>query len=452
MTLPEPLKEANQVNPGLAVDAYFHVPFGDEVRKTVFRLHEHREVAAWLGSLLDFVLSKRGPKAGETRLAEPPGGATRDRLIRGGVILAERRPDGATALRLNPTFDACLFVTARRRDEPAHTVTLGLAEDPALTRWLLAHDPRNAARPDPAQLGGELVASLRRHHVLVDSLPPEAPTFPDASEPVDLAAELATACRVVPQPAGQPIPAAIRQVLGRQTPALPGGASLLWGEDAGTGLVFPALWPSSLGEAGIHRVAGTRAAEREAQWLAQRESARLALRTRRYAVFRDIVPLAQQAKLRRYVRQLVERGYFPDLGDGQVALRSGIHNQPTIAALHNGLAAIVSSVCGEPVLASYCYLSCYEAGSVLARHKDRPQCAYNLSLVLDMTGPAGEPEPWPIYVEIDGRPEAVLLRVGDAVAYSGTELWHWREALPAGQRAIVCFFHFVPGDFSGSLD
>ena len=104
------------------------------------------------------------------------------------------------------------------------------------------------------------------------------------------------------------------------------------------------------------------------------------------------------------------------------------------------------------VIASYCYLSCYEAGSVLARHKDRPQCAYNLSLVLDMTGPVGEPEPWPIYVEIDGHPEPILLRVGDAVAYSGTELWHWREALPWGQRAIVCFFHFVPEDFSGSLD
>jgi hypothetical protein len=69
-----------------------------------------------------------------------------------------------------------------------------------------------------------------------------------------------------------------------------------------------------------------------------------------------------------------------------------------------------------------------------------------------MHGPEGEPPPWPIYVEIDGQPQAVLLETGDGVAYSGTEIWHWRDALPAGQRAVVCFFHFVPPDFTGSLD
>jgi hypothetical protein len=69
-----------------------------------------------------------------------------------------------------------------------------------------------------------------------------------------------------------------------------------------------------------------------------------------------------------------------------------------------------------------------------------------------MQGPDGEPPPWPIYVEIDGQPKEVLLQTGDGVAYSGTEIWHWRHALPAGQRAIVCFFHFVPRDFTGSLD
>ena len=46
----------------------------------------------------------------------------------------------------------------------------------------------------------------------------------------------------------------------------------------------------------------------------------------------------------------------------------------------------------------------------------------------------------------------MLLQVGDGLVYSGTDLWHWRDALPPGQRAIVCFFHFVPGDFAGSLD
>jgi hypothetical protein len=178
------------------------------------------------------------------------------------------------------------------------------------------------------------------------------------------------------------------------------------------------------------------------------------LHDRQYAVLREILPPAPRAQLRRHVRQLVERGYFPALGDGQVELRAALHNEPSIASLHRGLAAILSGLGGETLQASYCYLSCYEAGAVLERHKDRPQCKYNLSLVLDMQGPEAtvEPEPWPIYLEIDGQPEAVRLQVGDGLAYSGTDIWHWRDALPAGQRAIVCFFHFVPDDFSGSLD
>ncbi len=448
------------LNPSLCVDAYFQVPFADEVRKTIFRLRDHPEIAAWLQSFLDFVIGGQekvpGQAQGQPRLAEPPAGDTRERLIRGGAILAEQRADGGPALRLNPTLEVYLYLTARRRNGPAHTATLGLAEDPALTRWLLTHNPNSTRPQDPTQLidglSEALLASLRRHQVLVDELPAGETCFPDPAAPLDLAAELATASRVFSQPAGQPVPASVRQILGRQTPILPRNTGLLWGEDAGTGLVFPTCWPPDLSPGDLQSITGTEAPRRKAQWDRQRETARRSLLTRRYAVLRDIVPAAQQTKLRLHVRELVDRGYFPELGDGQVDLRSGIHNQPTIAALHNGLAGVVSSLCGEPVIASYSYLSYYAAGSVLARHKDRPQCAYNLSLVLDMTGPQGEPDPWPIYVEIDGRPEPVLLQVGDGVAYSGTELWHWREALPAGQRAIVCFFHFVPRDFKGSLD
>jgi hypothetical protein len=217
-------------------------------------------------------------------------------------------------------------------------------------------------------------------------------------------------------------------------------------------MIYPTRWNPGERAPDLEHIIGTSAAHRAAQWDRQRAEARLSLHTNRYAVLREILPPVQREKLRNYVRQLIQRGYFPALGDGQVALRSSLHNPPTVAAIHAGLAGVVSSICGEPVIASYCYLSCYEEGAVLDRHKDRPQCAYNLSLVLDMDGPDGEPPPWPIYVEINGQPEAVLLKTGDGVAYSGTEIWHWRDALPAGQRAVVCFFHFVPPDFKGSLD
>ncbi|MDH5255526.1 MAG: hypothetical protein OEW72_06365 [Gammaproteobacteria bacterium] len=434
------------LNPGLTVEAQFMAPADGDVRTTRFVLRQEPEVAAWLLTLLDFILYRQGRIAGERRIAEPPGGEQRQRLIAGGALLTGQRPDGGLALRLNPELDVRLGVSARLPGEPARTTLLGLAGEPDLARWLLQWAlgaPAPDAPPEP------LAALLRRTGILVSHLPPPDACFPDPELPGDLAGQLATAARVVPHASGQPVPADIRQIIGRQTPRLPPRASLTWLVDAGSGLAFPAL---GTGVPADFR--GPQADARAADWQRQTTAGRAALRDRRYAVLREIVPPAPRARLRHYVRQLVQRGYFPALGDGQVELRSALHNEPTIASLHRGLAAIVSSLCGETVQASYCYLGCYEAGAVLERHKDRPQCNYNLSLVLDMQGPPEkpEPDPWPIYLELDGRPEAVLLQVGDGLVYSGTDVWHWRDALPRGQRAIVCFFHFVPGDFRGSLD
>ena len=445
---------AGQLNPTLSVDVQFVVPVDNDSRQTKFGLRENPEVAVWLLSFLDYILCKQGRLEGDIRIAEPPVGTARQRLIAGRIILAEIRPDGGLALRLNPEFEMRLVLNVRLRGEPARSTLLALGDDPDLSRWLLTCHDRNPSEHAPAALSDTLIQSLRRHGALVDELPAEEVFFPDPDAPPDLATDMAGMSGIFPQTAGQGIPAGVRQILGRHTPALPPDTALVWGQDAGTGMVFPGLWPAGddLLKLDLERSTGMVAAQRVAQWDRQRQVARLALRTRRYAVLREIVPLAQRAKLRHYLRQLVRQGYFPALGDGQVALRSAIHNQSTIASLHHGLAAVVSSICDAPVIASYCYLSCYEQGAVLEKHRDRPQCAYNLSLVLDMDGPNAEPEPWPIYLEIDGQPEAVLLQIGDGLVYSGTELWHWRDALPEGQRAIVCFFHFVPQDFAGSLD
>ena len=443
---------AGLLNPTLSAEVYFSVPADQGSRMTKFGLRSHPDIAAWLVSILDYILCTQGKLPGDRRIAPPPAGPTGQRLVDGGVILVSDRPDGGLAAELNPQIDVRLILYARRPNSCAHLALLALAEDPDLTRWLLTGYMGSPSATDLVQLGDSLVASLRRHAVLVDELPTEAVCFPDPAGPVDLLGALAAMQRVIPQAAGQEIPGEVRQILGRHVPNLPHHASIAWGLDAGTSMVYPTLLPGNASLPMLEGIAGAQAAQRAEQWDRQREMARQALLTRRYAILREIVPAAQREELRHFVRQLAERGYFPELGDGQVELRSAIHNQPTIAALHNGLAGVVNSICDEPVIASYCYLSCYQEGAVLARHKDRPQCAYNLSLVLDMYSADGEPDPWPIYVEIDGRPEAVLLRVGDGVAYSGTELWHWRDALPAGQRAIICFFHFVPQDFTGSLD
>ncbi len=443
---------AGFLNPTLSAEAFFAVPFEGDSRRTRFNLADYPDIAAWLLSFLDFIEHKQAQLPGERPIAMPPGGDTGRRLLEGHIVLATQRPDGGLALQLNSGIDVRLVVYARRRGQCATNLMLGLAEDPALTRWLLTHYRNRCPVPDLSQCDDALRASLERHGVLVQELPPDAAFFPDPDLEPDTTAELACAARVIPQAVGEPMPAEIRVALGRHTPALPPARALLWGRDAGTGMVYPTLWhePGSSADAG--RSAGSAAARRLASWQQQRQVARQSLRTRRYAELREIVPPAQQARLRQHARLLVERGYFPALDDGQVKRRAGLHNPPTLAALHQGLADLVNDIADEPVIASYCYLGCYEEGAVLERHRDRPQCVYNLSLVLDMQGPRGEPEPWPIYLELDGRPVAVRLQVGDGLVYSGTEIWHWREALPAGQRAIVCFYHFVPHGFTGSLD
>ena len=442
---------AEHINPALSVEAQFLGPVpgdGDnDVRTTRFVLGQEPEVAAWLLTIIDFILFRQGRLAGERGIAPPPGGEALQRLIAGAVVLTDQRPDGQLALRLNPGLEVRLNLGARLPGKPTQTAALPLAAEPELARWLVSR----ALDTGPHEVPQSLVETMRKHGILVTESPPPEAYFPDPELPADPNTELATAARVVAQAAGQKnVPAEIRQVIGRHTPRLPPSTNLLWGIDAGSGLALPTL----AGRALADNFRGALADARAAAWERQQLAARTMLCDHHYAVLREILPPAPRARLRRYVRQLVERGYFPALGDGQVELRSALHNEPTIAALHRGLAAILSSLCGESLQASYCYLSCYEAGAVLERHKDRPQCRYNLSLVLDMQGPdaTAEPEPWPIYLEIDGQPEAVLLQVGDGLAYSGTDIWHWRDALPAGQRAIVCFFHFVPGDFSGSLD
>lgn len=449
------IQSTARINPSLTVYGCFAVEIDGDQRRAHLSLQDHPGLAPWLMSILDHVLGQQQPVPVPHPISEPPGGETRQRLIESGVLFLRPAAGGAMQLGLSPQLSAQLMVITRRRGQPAHNAMIGLSDDPELVRWLLTqYTPPATASGDLSRLGPALLASMRRHHVIVDELPAPNAWFPDPEAPVDLAAELAPAVRTFAQPAGQPIPPEVRQALGRHRPALPPDHDLLWIQDAGTAMVYPTRLPAQERQRDFGGLVGSSAAARRAQWERQRAEARASYRDRRFAVLRDIIPAAQRLKLRRYVRQLRERGYFPPLDDGQVRLRASIHNQPTIASLHNGLAGIVNTIGAEQVIPSYCYMSCYEPGAVLDRHLDRAQCVYNVCVVLDMEylDREEEPEPWPIYLELDGEPVAALLQIGDGVFFSGNSIWHWRDAQPAGRRTVVCFNHFVPVGFPSSLD
>ena len=88
-----------QINPALTVEAQFLGPtrgdgHGDgdgDVRTTRFVLRQEPDVAAWLLTIIDFILFRQGKLADERRIAAPPGGDALQRLIAGAVVLADRR-------------------------------------------------------------------------------------------------------------------------------------------------------------------------------------------------------------------------------------------------------------------------------------------------------------------------------------------------------------------------
>jgi hypothetical protein len=111
----------------------------------------------------------------------------------------------------------------------------------------------------------------------------------------------------------------------------------------------------------------------------------------------------------------------------------------------------VNRLVPTPVKPSYVYLATYHPAAVLKRHVDRPQCEWNVSLVLDMEPEVARTSAWPIFLETAGTVHEVRLGLGDLVLYRGTDVPHWRDRQPDGQRCTVAFFHFVGVDFTGSL-
>lgn len=208
--------------------------------------------------------------------------------------------------------------------------------------------------------------------------------------------------------------------------------------------------PSQLLQRALVLVPADHSARRAATWAALCDDHREELRRNQFAVLRKIFNPVQIALVREYHRAAIAMGLL-DYNDGQVERRSVWPNEPVVSYLHHQLVPLLDRITPEPVKASYAYLAAYHEGAVLERHIDRSQCAWNLSVPLDATPETDETNAWPIYLEVDGKPHEVKLGLGDGLLYRGTDLYHWRNALPPGNANTICFFHFVDRSFSGSL-
>ncbi len=205
-----------------------------------------------------------------------------------------------------------------------------------------------------------------------------------------------------------------------------------------------------LAEAGILTPAGY-AAQRTQEWEDQAARAMAPFRERGYAPLGQLIHPFHLAALRRYYRCLIRAGAIR-LGDGQSPKRYVAYNDPVARFFHHSVAARLSCVAGQPLKPSYVYLASYLSGAELKKHTDREQCEFSLTLCLDFSPEPALETPWPIKLTTSDGTVTVYQALGDALAYRGTRLPHFRDVLREGQTSTSIFFHYVSADFTGPLN
>lgn len=180
------------------------------------------------------------------------------------------------------------------------------------------------------------------------------------------------------------------------------------------------------------------------------ESAAL-FQQRGYAPLRELIHPYHVAALRRYYRYLIRSGELR-LGDKQSDRRYVAYNEPVARFFHQQIAHRMAVVVGRPVKPSYVYLASYLSGAELRKHTDRVQCEFSVTFCLDFSPEPALETPWPIRLDTADGVVTVHQALGDGLAYRGTKVPHSRNRLGEGQTSTSIFFHYVPAEFSESLE
>ncbi|MDG2472641.1 MAG: hypothetical protein P8M71_05945 [Pseudomonadales bacterium] len=354
-------------------------------------------------------------------------------------------------IHFNEHLDINLTIIARFAEQASSRKSVDISIKKNLAKWIVSNYLADEA--DIASLNQEKIDELKHLGVLVDEQPPSIVYYPPLHDS-DWQMQIATAERLYLQAENNLIPEPMLKLLGTKTPEVP-NTNIIWGCEAGSRLPFATVVPEEkINELDLSSKSISNrilVKKQKTKWKQKIDLARVKFKRQAYVKIEDIISSKQQLTLQRHMRELVSHQYFGPLNDGQVERRMGIHNESVTAALHLRLTKLVSLITGEDLKPSYAYLGCYLDGAELKPHIDRPQCQFNLSIVFDMSDEQDQtPEPWPIFLKKNNKATAVNLTIGSGLLYRGTELEHWREPLPKGQQAIVCFYHFVEKTFKGS--
>lgn len=189
------------------------------------------------------------------------------------------------------------------------------------------------------------------------------------------------------------------------------------------------------------------------------------LRTRPDFVARHMVQAIDPALLahvRAVIRDIPRDKY--ELQEIKLFGRFMVHDLPEFSALQATLVDQVSEWAGEAVEPWYNFLSLYTRMGVCRPHLDSPEAKWTLDLCIDQSAPwpiqFSKIVPWPeqraevaafagssIADRADLEFRSVAMEPGDAILFSGSSQWHYRDPLPQDGSKHFCdllFLHYIP--------
>jgi len=132
-------------------------------------------------------------------------------------------------------------------------------------------------------------------------------------------------------------------------------------------------------------------------------------------------------------------GYFGEKGIiGDIEENYSSYGDLVMETLLSSVQPLMEKHTGLSLVPTYSFARIYRNGSVLNRHKDRPEC--EVSCTLNLGG-----DMWPIFVEPSGEEGKsgvkVELNPGDLLIYKGEFAEHWRERFEKEECCQV-FLHY----------
>ena len=138
-----------------------------------------------------------------------------------------------------------------------------------------------------------------------------------------------------------------------------------------------------------------------------------------------------------------------------------VHNHPFFTYLQKTVLPLVSELAGELVEPSYNFLSLYSKLGVCEPHMDAPDAKWTLDLCIEQSDAwpihfsrivpwpeqfAYQGEDWQTYLKqsSDLQFRSFSLEPNEAVLFSGSSQWHYRDSFPGDGFCHLLFFHYIP--------